>query len=146
AQIASELGRIAQHPFVSRAEELPEAEPPPEITDGFKGILQTVRRMIGVDFNSYKPGMLHRRIKRRMVLNKAEDIRTYARFLNGHPDEIETLGEDFLIGVTSFFRDPANFDFLQKKVFPQISKARAQEGHDDPVRVWVPGCSSGQEV
>src|SRR5262249_38784020 len=43
-------------------------------------------------------------------------------------------------------RDPANFEFLQKKVFPQISQARAHDGQDDPVRVWVPGCSSGQEV
>jgi len=145
-EIARELSRIARHPFVARPDGAREPEPPPELADGFKQILKMVRRMTGVDSNYYKPGMLHRRIKRRMVLNRTEDLRAYATFLNSHPEEIEALAQDFLIGVTSFFRDPPSFEFLQKKIFPRILKAHEQEGLDNPVRVWVPGCSTGQEV
>ena len=144
-EIARELNQIARHPFVRRVEEATEREPP-EVSDGFKQILHLVCRTTGIDFNYYKPGMLDRRIKRRMVLKKIESLQAYTRFLNSHPDEVEALGQDFLIGVTSFFRDPSAFEFLQKKIFPLISKAREQEGLDGPVRVWVPGCSSGQEV
>ena len=106
--------------------------------------LQLLHRATGVDFSQYKFNTLYRRITRRMVLQKLDDLHDYARVPAAQtPAEVEALYQDILISVTSFFRDPEAFEALKEKVFPRLLKDRARH---DPVRIWTLGCSTGQEA
>ncbi|HEX6004875.1 MAG TPA: chemotaxis protein CheB [Burkholderiales bacterium] len=109
---------------------------------GFKKILLLLRAHSGVDFALYKSSTIRRRIARRMVLGKQENPTEYAAFLRGNTKELDALYSDVLISVTSFFRNPDAFDVLEQKVFPRLLQQRG----DDPLRVWVLGCSTGQEA
>ncbi|NLD51232.1 MAG: hypothetical protein GX660_29195, partial [Clostridiaceae bacterium] len=86
---------------------------------------------------------INRRITRRMVINKAENIPAYIEYLRSTPNELQALFDDLLIGVTSFFREPQTFAALKEKALPEIVKNRLL---NQPIRVWVPGCSTGEEV
>ena len=108
----------------------------------FKKILLLLRNHSGVDFSLYKSSTIQRRIARRMVLVKQTGLDRYARFLRDNKKELDALYTDVLISVTSFFRSPEAFDVLRRKVFPKLLQQRG----DDPVRVWVLGCSTGQEA
>ncbi|MDP1579117.1 MAG: CheR family methyltransferase [Candidatus Didemnitutus sp.] len=152
-QIARELARIAQHPYVAGRSTAkaprPRAAPPPTTaatdlseTDGYKKILLLLRNHSGVDFSHYKSSTVHRRMTRRAVLNHRESLESYADFLRGNEKELDALYSDSLISVTSFFRNADAFAALKAKVLPKLLAARS----DDPVRVWVLGCSSGQEA
>src|SRR5580698_6915344 len=141
AQIARELARIAGHPYVRRTDQDEEEQTPPELQ--FSGIFQWVKRTTGVDFSEYKPATLRRRIVRRMVLSKMDSVSAYLRRLEADPAEVEALYRDLLINVTSFFRDPETFEYLERHVIPDILKNRRG---DLPIRVWVPGCATGEEA
>jgi two-component system CheB/CheR fusion protein len=106
-------------------------------------IFRLLRSATGVDFTYYKHSTLQRRIKRRMVLRGFERLEDYIRDLERNRDEANALCESFLITVTAFFREPAVFEQLKKKVFPALVENR---GRDDPIRIWVPGCSTGEEA
>jgi two-component system, chemotaxis family, CheB/CheR fusion protein len=106
-------------------------------------IFAILRTQSGRDFSSYKKNTLLRRISRRMGLNQIESQRQYVRYLRENSAEVEALFRELLIGVTSFFRDPDSFDFLKESVFPD---AFEQLSGGAPFRVWVPGCSTGEEV
>ena len=108
----------------------------------FKKILLLLRNHSGVDFSLYKSTTIQRRIIRRMVLNKHASLEPYADFLRGNAKELDALYSDVLISVTSFFRNLDAFELLKRKVFPKLLQQRS----DDPVRVWVLGCSTGQEA
>ncbi len=110
--------------------------------NGFKKTLLLLRNHSGVDFSLYKSTTIRRRMTRRMVLNKLNSIEDYVGFLRGNAKELDALYSDVLISVTSFFRNPQAFDFLKRKIFPQLLQQRAHE----PIRVWVLGCSTGQEA
>jgi two-component system CheB/CheR fusion protein len=151
--IAQQLGRIARHPYVKRS---PAGQPrgPAEASAPWdkalragEGELATVfgllRRGTGVDFSGYKHSTLKRRIVRRMILHKLESLGNYVKFLESSPAEATALFNDLLINVTEFFRDPAAFQTLQKKVFPKLIKAHRG---DSPLRLWVCGCSTGEEA
>jgi two-component system CheB/CheR fusion protein len=141
AQIAGELARIAGHPYVRSAQ--PEAETEATAESQFASIFHWVKRATGVDFPQYKPSTLRRRILRRMVLHKVETVGSYLKRLENDPSELEALYRDLLISVTSFFRDPETFEYLKSDVIPHILKQR----HGDlPIRVWVPGCATGEEA
>jgi len=152
--IAKELARIARHPYVA-GQPLTAALSPSEGKklevsaekrvggqNGFKKILLLLRDHSGVDFSVYKSNTVHRRIARRMLLSKIDKPDAYANFLRGKPKELEALYSDMLISVTSFFRNPLAFEVLKKKVFPKL----VQQPRDKPLRIWVPGCSTGQEA
>ena len=98
---------------------------------------------MGVDFSNYKQGTIRRRIARRMGLLNLKDLEAYREFLQVHPDEVEKLYHDILINVTSFFREPESFKVLQELVFPAICEYKSV---DAPIRIWVAGCSTGEEV
>ncbi len=106
-------------------------------------ILRLVRSATGVDFTYYKHGTLARRIKRRMALRGLETTRDYFRELERSRDEVHLLCESFFVTVTAFFREPALFEELKKTVFPALVANREA---DDPIRIWVAGCSSGEEA
>ncbi|GCE21331.1 CheR family methyltransferase [Dictyobacter kobayashii] len=91
----------------------------------------------------YKPTMLKRRILRRMVLQQIDSFSGYLSYLADHPAEVDALYQDELIGVTSFFREPASFARLIGEVFPELVKTKSAQ---TPIRVWVPGCSTGEEA
>jgi two-component system CheB/CheR fusion protein len=112
------------------------------VENGYKRILMSLRNHAGVDFSLYKPTTIRRRIARRMVLNKHNTLYDYANFLRGNAKELDALYSDVLINVTSFFRNPEAFDVLTSMVFPKLLQQRT----DDPIRVWVLGCSTGQEA
>jgi two-component system CheB/CheR fusion protein len=111
-------------------------------TDGFKKILLLLRNHAGVDFSLYKSNTIQRRIVRRMILSKRNTLQEYARFLRGNAKELDALYADVLISVTSFFRNPDSFEVLRRKVWPDLLKQRS----DEPIRIWVLGCSTGQEA
>ncbi len=138
--IARELARIARHPYVGplAAETV---KPDEEIV--FSRIFNLLKRHTGVDFTFYKHSTIKRRTFRRLALLKIEALRDYLAYLQEHPDEVSALYTDILINVTSFFRDPDIFDELQHSVFPALLQDRPPEA---PIRIWVPGCSTGEEV
>jgi two-component system, chemotaxis family, CheB/CheR fusion protein len=108
-----------------------------------KKILMMLRTSAGVDFTHYKETTIKRRIARRLVINKIENEKEYVAFLRVHPKELQALFDDLLIGVTSYFREPKTFEFLREKVFPELIKNRSL---NESIRVWIPGCSTGEEV
>ena len=106
-------------------------------------ILQLVHARKGIDLNNYKKATVHRRVIRRMILAQCEDLKAYFNLLRTTPAEIDTLINDLLINVTSFFRDEKLFRELRTKVLPELLA-----GHKDnqPLRIWVPACAGGEEV
>lgn len=102
-----------------------------------------LRTATGHDFSQYKNTTMGRRVERRMVIHNIVNPAEYIRYLQGNPEEIETLFQELLIGVTSFFRDPEAFDVLEKHAIPLLFDHRPA---DRSIRVWVPGCSTGEEA
>ena len=168
ADIAKELGRIARHPSFTRSprslsiharadgeaarEDEDTPSRPPEARshthgardadEGYRTILELLRDHSGVDFSLYKAATIHRRIARRLVLSKQNRMEEYGRYLRGNAKELAALYSDVLISVTSFFRNPEVFEALQREIFPQLLR---QPG-DEALRLWVLGCSTGQEA
>jgi two-component system, chemotaxis family, CheB/CheR fusion protein len=116
---------------------------PQQDEDVFRQILSLLRIRKGTDFTYYKQSTIRRRILRRMAINKMEEPSVYLKYLREKKTEQDLLYQDLLIPVTDFFRDPKIFDSLCKSVFPLIVKNK-KEG--EPVRIWVAGCSTGEEV
>ena len=142
-KIASELERIAKHPLISSAGPVKTDKSIITEDKGLESIFDILRSATGLDFTHYKTPTISRRVARRMVLLKLENLRGYIKFLRENKDEAGKLYEDLLINVTSFFRDPKVFDALKKQVLPAILKNRTK---GQGVRIWVPGCSSGEEA
>ena len=110
-----------------------------ELTD----ILHLIKAKSPLDFTDYKQATILRRIKKRMMLHNFNEASRYYDFLVEHPEEIELLANDFLISVTSFFRDPEAFKVIEKTVIPSIL---SQNGKEDIVKLWVAGCATGEEA
>ena len=143
-QIARELVRIGQHPYVATEEQAAEKVGP--ISDEgvhFRKILDVLRSAFRVDFSGYRETTVRRRIMRRMVLHTKESLAEYSAHLKTDRAEVEALYHDILINVTSFFREPEVFEALKLTVFPEILAGKNPE---TPIRIWVPGCSTGQEA
>ena len=142
-QIADKLANISSHPYITESESVPATEVTTEPADPLLNIFQILRAATGVDFTYYKHTTLKRRIQRRMMLYRLDKLEDYICFLQTHPVEVNALYQDVLITVTSFFRDPEAFEALRTKVFPLITKERQT---DDPIRIWIAGCSTGEEA
>ena len=138
AEIARELSRIASHPYVSPV------EPAPLLGDAdMQRVLEALRSGPGVDFTQYKRNTLYRRITRRMLLHNTHHAGDYLQRLREDSAEVDALYRDILINVTSFFRNPEAFESLKTTVFPSLTEDRQRQ---DPVRIWVLGCSTGEEA
>jgi two-component system CheB/CheR fusion protein len=109
----------------------------------FDDIIGLLRTHTGHDFTSYKRNTIQRRIERCMGIHQIDDIVTYVDFLKNNPGELNFLFKEFLIGVTSFFREQAEWEVLKDKVIPALLEQRSQT---DTVRVWISGCSTGEEA
>ena len=142
--IGIELARIARHPRLRQRLAPGKGETATEAIGALQArILRLLSARIGVDFTHYKKSTLHRRIAHRMVLRGVHDEVDYLRLLEKETTEVDALFRDALIHVTSFFRDPAVFQTLQERVLPTIVKRKPL---GEPIRFWVPGCSTGEEV
>ena len=116
----------------------------PLLHDGLvKKICLLLRAHSGHDFSQYKETTLLRRLDRRMALHQLEHGQEYLRYARDNPAELDALFRDLLIGVTNFFRDPDAFQVLQTTLIPRLV---AGKGTDDTLRVWVCGCSTGEEA
>ncbi len=141
-KIAEELVNLSRNPFISDLLPPIAIEKLPEQGDALATIFVLLRSQTGVDFSHYKPNTLDRRIQRRMLLYKLERLEDYAQYLQQNPGEIKALYEEILIHVTYFFRDPEAFQLLKERVFPTIIQNKSAL----PFRIWVAGCSTGEEV
>jgi two-component system CheB/CheR fusion protein len=143
AEIARELSRIGQQLSMFRPVLKARVPAHPEDGNRLRQVFSILRAAAGVDFSLYRETTIRRRIGRRMILNRVEDLDGYVKLLRGNPTEIKALYEDLLITVTAFFRDPATFRVLGKRVFPKILKGK---GPGSAIRVWVSGCATGEEA
>ncbi|MCA3219303.1 MAG: PAS domain-containing protein [Burkholderiales bacterium] len=106
-------------------------------------VLQSLMSASGINFREYKPATVIRRIERRMQVRHSRSFAEYLNYLQQEPDEVATLRRELLIPVTRFFRDPEAFDYLAKEVVPRLVGAQAS---NEPLRVWVAACSTGEEA
>lgn len=119
------------------------SSPSSEAKDAFNKICVLLRAHTGHDFSRYKTSSVVRRIERRMTVHQIRRIEDYLDLLQKSSDEIAALFDDILIGVTNFFRDPEAFRALEEKVIPRlVASSDAETG----IRIWVPGCSTGEEA
>jgi two-component system CheB/CheR fusion protein len=116
---------------------------PQTISAGIDAVLDLLVDETNSDFRCYKKSTVRRRIERRMGVNRIQDISAYYNFLRENPAELTKLAKDMLIGVTSFFRDPEAFAELREKV---IKPLVLESNRATPVRVWIPGCATGEEA
>ncbi len=105
-------------------------------------VADIIRRHTGVDFTHYKPATIVRRLERRMGINQVANLDEYIQVLDRSPRERTVLYKELLIGVTKFFRDTEAFQILRDDVIPAIF----EESPSEPIRVWAPGCSTGEET
>ncbi len=108
-----------------------------------KKVYIILKKVSNINFTHYKQTTVIRRIERRMMLMRKETLSDYVAFLYESPEEVRTLAKEVLIGVTSFFRDPDFFHILKEKAIQNILVHSVQE---EPIRVWVAGCSTGEEA
>ncbi|WP_229215165.1 chemotaxis protein CheB [Dyadobacter bucti] len=106
-------------------------------------IIDLIGQQLPLDFSDYKKTTILRRIKRRAAYGNFNQLENYLVFLKANPQEVEALAKDFLISVTAFFRDKEAFEFIEKKVMPQILEDLTPE---QEIRMWVTGCATGEEA
>jgi two-component system, chemotaxis family, CheB/CheR fusion protein len=115
----------------------------PKTEDALKKIFLLLRAQTGHDFSHYKQSTIARRVERRMAVHQIERLDEYVRYLQQTPADVEALFRDLLIGVTAFFRDPEAFRALQEQAIPRLFAGKPPGAL---IRVWVPGCSTGEEA
>lgn len=143
AEIARTLAEIRRHPYITSPATPTVSGDSADSRDALADILTLLKRYTKVDFSQYKPTTLERRIFRRMALHHLDSLENYLTFLRNTPAEIEALYQEILIRVTSFFRDEEVFIALTREVFPALVRNR---NPDVPIRIWVAGCSTGEEA
>src|SRR5665647_841813 len=111
--------------------------------NALKKVFIILRSQTGHDFSKYKPSTINRRIERRLAVQQIKSMDEYVKFLQQTPTEVDALYHDLLIGVTSFFRDKAAFDKLQKDIIPLLFAGKTAAS---TLRVWCVGCSTGEEA
>jgi two-component system, chemotaxis family, CheB/CheR fusion protein len=141
-EMGDALERIGRHPSLTEHDLPGVAAKNREDETQLSRIFALIRSATGIDFRGYKPGTIQRRIHRRMVLQRHKDLEAYRSCLESNRAELHALYEDILINVTRFFRDSETFTALKDKILPRLLHERKA---DMPVRIWVPGCSSGEE-
>lgn len=146
AEMGARLGQLATDfdvPFGAMTADEDGSALPPEMEAVKAEIYELLLARTGHDFSGYKSKTFMRRVHRRMKVNQSKTLDGYLEFLRQTPQEAGALFRDLLISVTDFFRDPDAFEALSQQVIPQLLEGR---GVADTVRVWVPGCATGEEV
>jgi two-component system, chemotaxis family, CheB/CheR fusion protein len=141
--IGEHLHQVRRHPYLVRDPSAGIAADDVIVTEAqLRDVFTILRRVSGIDFKQYKTPTVRRRLLRRMALLRLTDTAGYVRHLTDRPAEARALSQDLLIHVTRFFRDPESFEILANGVFPELLRDRS----DDPIRIWVPGCATGEEA
>jgi two-component system CheB/CheR fusion protein len=142
-EIARALVQVGRHSPLSHVQPMAPALEERTSESDFTNILHLLSKQSGVDFRSYKPATLKRRIESRMALLHLTPLSAYNAYLREHPDEVAELAQSILIAVTDFFRDPEVFEALTRLVWPILV---LQLERQEPLRIWVPGCATGEEA
>jgi two-component system CheB/CheR fusion protein len=129
--------------FTSKKLELNDEQAYNKVESPFYKILVEIERKSGINFTKYKTNTLLRRLEKRMNLHNFQSLEDYLGYLIANDTEKDALKQEFLIGVTSFFRDKDAYDVLNKKVIPEICSNKNKQQN---IRIWVAGCSTGEEV
>ena len=141
--IATELARISHEPRLIERDPPEVGERPPDSEREFQTIGELLRSNTGIDFSLYRQATVRRRVQRRVAVLKQRGLPEYVEYVRENPEEAHALAQDILIRVTRFFRDSDTFDTLSRKVFPALIR---KTPHDRAVRIWVAGCSTGEEA
>ena len=143
-EIALELNKLSKHPLAINSDRKNREE---DLIDDnntdLRAILSSLHQFTGVDFTVYKMRTIKRRILRRMMLNKVKELKVYLNLIEEKKEELDILYQDLLINVTSFFRDSDTYKYLKEILIPKLLKTKTE---GDPLRIWVPACSSGEEA
>ena len=143
-EIAKELERLSSKADIFQLTAIAEKQFTNANSDeDLKSILQYLKMAIGVDFDHYKVTTIRRRIVRRMLLYKLGTLKDYIEYIKTNPGEAHILYGDLLINVTNFFRDSLTMEYMKNEIIPQIVKSKINR---EPIRIWVAGCSTGQEA
>ena len=134
--IADEILRVSTHPYLQSVE-------PPRFDELVGKLAVLLKTAFGIDLAHYKPKTIERRIQRRMAVHRIEQFDQYLRLCESDPKELSDLHKDLLINVTSFFRDREPFEILDRDIIPRLLEGRSE---NSAIRIWVPGCSSGEEA
>lgn len=137
--VANKLPSLVQWPHRPPPIDDEELDPPPPTV---QGIIQQIASQTGMDFANYKDATISRQIIRRMAALQIPTVEAYGRHVTNERDELATLASNFLICVTSFFRDPDAFEMVRKFMRDLLKKKRP----GDEIRIWIPGCATGEEV
>ncbi|MBB6479894.1 chemotaxis protein CheB [Spirochaeta isovalerica] len=140
-EMAVQLQKYASFNFEISKEDSEEFESLPY--KEVKHLFLLLKNQIGHDFSQYKSSTIMRRIKRRMAIKEIKTLKEYIDFTRESSEEVESLFYSLLIGVTNFFRDTGAFAYLEKEVIPGIIRNKE---NGSPLRIWVPGCSTGEEA
>ena len=135
--IADEILHVSTRSHIRRPLPLPKSH------DHLLELAELLKTAFGIDLAHYKPNTIERRIQRRMAVHRIERIEDYVRLCRTDLKELDALHKDLLINVTSFFRDVEPFEILAAEIIPRILEGK--QGSDS-LRIWVPGCSSGEEA
>jgi two-component system, chemotaxis family, CheB/CheR fusion protein len=141
-----EMGEIllgyAATPRARPSSREPTLPAPGEPVTGLPAVLELLGERYRVDFRDYKKGTLRRRTERRIALKRLSGWPDYLDYLRAHPEEVEALYGDLLVGVTNFFRDPEEWELLARDVVPELV---TQRGDATALRAWSAGCATGEE-
>jgi two-component system CheB/CheR fusion protein len=141
AEMPAQLLAFVNHEYIKHYQMLPLATE--EFQNNLNKIFLLIRIQSGHDFSKYKSNTINRRIQRRMAVNHIKTIDAYSQYLQQNSDEVYALFCDLLIGVTNFFRDPDAFIELEKEIIPTLITNKLPGAN---IRVWIPGCSTGEEA
>lgn len=142
-EMAARLKSYLEHDYVQAASRASAALESVDDEGQLNSVIAVLRAQLGVDFRGYKKGTLGRRIARRMGLRNIANVADYLNCLREQPDEAKKLYQDLLISVTSFFRDPEAFKALYDEAIVDIVRKKQSQ---DEIRIWVPGCATGEEA
>ena len=140
-QMPRKLLTYARGPFLATADHEPKEEE--NLPESMQKINLLLRTRTGNDFSAYKPNTIRRRIERRLNIHQFKGPQEYLQYLRANPSELDLVFRELLIGVTNFFRDPEAFEVLAKTVVPGLIAGRPE---NSTIRVWVPGCATGEEA
>jgi len=143
AEIAKEVTRIAREPLVTQQEPPDISRQPLGSPTQLGAIFDIVRTATGIDFSQYRQTTVRRRLLRRLAFLRLSNLGDYVEHIRENQDEAHALTQDILIRVTHFFRDAEAFEALSRRVFPALIRRTPL---DRAIRVWAPGCSSGEEA
>ncbi len=137
--MAQKIFNYIKHPYMDRETDIGKMQ----FREISPKIFELIRQQMGHDFSDYKDKTIRRRLNRRMAVHQLDSIVDYYDFLKSNRSEVENLFKDILITVTNFFREPEVYESLKDDVIPDLLETRSP---DTTLRIWVPGCSTGEEA